>query len=501
MQVQHAFNILKSFSGKTLKFATDNKGGVGTYIENLLGINPGNVNIDFEDGELKTIPLSLTGGVKETVALSMINNKYLDENLLTSKYYLKMKRTIFLPFVLVGDKLTIYNPLLLDLEKRENKIIRDQLIADYNEIRQHTLSKTIHSTIGKIIQSRTKGPGGEIKTRAFYYRKAFLDSLLNITFGEYNTSEYSLMDKVEPFIKYPGGKTQLMSDIIEKAQIVPCVKTYIEPFIGSGSVLMGLINAGILTTETKIYISDLNSAIIGMFEVIKEQPNEFIQAVEIELVKFSTAIDKQCIYNRCRELYNSIQDKFLKSTLFMVLNITCFNGLYRVNSSGEFNVPIGRNANGSEFALTGTKKKNIRMFSNILNTYDITMSVRDYSKSIEDIDSPLTTLIYLDPPYVPVNKTSFTGYMGTFDHNRFFDFARKLQCYAIVSNSNTSGSVLGLFHMKLTRITIRRMIGSNSRNKCKEILADNFWNFPRPVMLPQFTAEDIEIIEKWLASL
>ncbi|QYB17780.1 DNA adenine methylase [Pacmanvirus S19] len=503
MNVQQALTLLKNYSGKTLKFTTNNKGGVGNYIEHILGIKPGTSNIDFIDGELKTIPLSTTGGVKETVALSMINNSHLDENLLKSKYYLKMKKTIFLPFVAVGDKLTIYNPLLIDLEKEENKNILDQLIIDYNEIRKHTLEKTIQSNIGKIIQSRTKGPGGNIKTRAFYYKKLFLESLLNINSGEYNIKDYSLMDKVEPFIKYPGGKTQLMGDIVEKAQLVPCVETYIEPFIGSGSVLMGLINAGILTKTTKIYISDLNSAIIGMFEVIKQRPDEFINSIENELVKFSavTKEGKQDVYTKCRELYNSTQDKFIKSTLFMVLNITCFNGLHRVNSNGVFNVPIGRNANGSEFALTETKKKNIRLFSNILNTYDITMSVRDYFESTVDITSPQTTLMYLDPPYVPVCKTSFTGYMGKFDHNRFFNFVKRLPCYTIVSNSNTLESVIGLIHMKLTRINIRRMIGSNSRNMCNEILADNFQNFPREIVLPHFTPEDIEIMENWLASL
>ena len=307
------------------------------------------------------------------------------------------------------------------------------------------------------------------------------------------------MDKVAQFIKYPGGKTQLMSHIVEKARAVPVITTYIQPFIGSASVLMGLINAGILTMNTKIYISDLNSSLINMFEVIKEDPQRFILAVEAELVKLNA--NKRTVYNQNRELYNlyilsnvNTQDiKFKKSVLFMVLNISCFNGLYRVNSKGEFNTPIGVTANGADFMLTDAKKRNIRLFNEILNKYDIIMCVQDYIQSSKVITDPQTTLLYADPPYVPINATSFTKYMGDFSHKTFFEFASGLDCYVLISNSDTTICSIGLIKFNRTRVDVRRMISSKTRDMCTEILADNFSNFD--IIIGNTELDYIELFE------
>lgn len=502
MNTQTAFGLIKGLAGRRLPLNTTNKGGVGNYIEDMLGIKPGSDTLDLTDGEIKSVPI-VSGKVKETVAISMINIDNLLPDFMATKYYTKMKQVIFVPFVRDTTFVMFMNPLITSVDS-----ILPQVIDDYNIIRTNTLKGDISGSDGVIIQSRTKGPGSRenptrtTKSRAFYYRTWYLNAILNIERSQYNTPGYILSDMSGPFLKYAGSKSQLIDVIGQKITVQ--FDQYVEPFIGSASVLIGLINSGKITQATRVIIGDKNRALINLFKVIKTDPEDVINGVEKLLDGFS-----ETKYYEHRARFNSIRGEIGSDNpndntqlntelaiLFLFLNITCYNGLFRSNQQGEFNVPVGKNAQNKPFCLTDTKKINIRKFSEILRTYNITMYSGDYTECIKYMNS-IPTLFYFDPPYIPEKHTSFTSYMGDFNHEGFFQFVHEVSKShnVLVSNSNTTLSACRLLPLKLTRVGVRRLIGSKTRDDCEEILADNFTKYETNI--PDISeAELVEIMNK-----
>ena len=209
--------------------------------------------------------------------------------------------------------------------------------------------------------------------------------------------------KAKPFVKWAGGKTQLLP-VIE--QILPYSfadrpsVTYIEPFVGGGAVMFYLIQK--YPNISKAIINDINLHLIHTSQAIKSHPEELI----VWLSQIQTAyhaldgIEKQKqFFLRIREEFNSPGLSLIEDAAYMIfLNRTCFNGLYRENSKGNFNVAFGKYANP-----TIVDENLIRTDSLILQKVELLHG--DFSQ-VEDFVSGDDTFMYFDPPYRPVSATS-----------------------------------------------------------------------------------------------
>lgn len=208
-----------------------------------------------------------------------------------------------------------------------------------------------------------------------------------------------------PFIKWVGGKSQLLEEIREKypAQI----EKYCEPFVGGGAVLFDVLSK---FQPKKVLINDINRELINTYAQIKNNCESLIyQLSEIQSIyrNHTTEENKEFFYKK-RERYNDLKlnendsENLEKATLFIFLNKTCFNGLYRVNSKGLFNVPFNNAKN--PLLCDG---ENLKACSELLE--NVEMKVGDYKDCKSFIDNK--TFVYIDPPYRPLTQTAaFTSY-------------------------------------------------------------------------------------------
>ncbi len=214
-------------------------------------------------------------------------------------------------------------------------------------------------------------------------------------------------EKLKPFLKWVGGKGQLIEKIEEFYPFDQNINKYAEPFVGGGAVLFDILNK----FELKgVYISDVNFDLLNCYNMIKEKVKELIEKLLILEEEFliKSKEDRKLYYYEKREEFNELKTKRNKSDLLeraaltIFLNKTCFNGLYRVNKKGQFNVPMGDYKNPKI-----CDEENLINISKKLKNVDIICG--DYKKSYDFIDE--NTFVYFDPPYRPLNQTSsFTSY-------------------------------------------------------------------------------------------
>ena len=292
-------------------------------------------------------------------------------------------------------------------------------------------------------------------------------------------------NKAKPFVKWAGGKTNLLDSIEHK---LPYDRkdsfTYIEPFVGSGAVLFQVLNH--YPNLKKVVINDINSDLINTYKTIVNSVDELVDLLktwETEYHKLSSDEDKKkSYYYSKRKLFNARKSsEIIQSALFLFLNRTCFNGLYRVNRKNEFNVPIGSYKKPSI-----CNEDNLKLASNLLQ--NVTILNTDYKETISYAKGK--SVFYLDPPYKPLNKTSnFNSYAkDQFDDNeqiRLKEFCDVLNTHNhpwILSNSDVKNTELNddffddLYKTyKIDRVTARRNINSvgNKRGKISELLISN----------------------------
>ncbi len=240
----------------------------------------------------------------------------------------------------------------------------------------------------------------------------------------------------KPFVKWAGGKTQLPWDIDSK--ISSNSHTYIEPFVGGGALLFYLLNH--CPNLKKVVINDINTDLIDTYKVVKNNAEELISLLQKWQDEYYNLLekteDKKKYYYQKRMLFNErISDKITQSALFIFLNKTCFNGLYRVNRKNEFNVPIG------------SYKKPLICDTENLNAVSIALQKveilnGDFEQTLPYAEKE--TLFYFDPPYKPLSETSsFNAYAkDEFNDNeqiRLADFCKKIDSLGyswILSNSD-----------------------------------------------------------------
>ena len=277
---------------------------------------------------------------------------------------------------------------------------------------------------------------------------------------------------VRPFLKWAGGKRQLLPEIVKYVPKRISKHTYYEPFIGGGALLFQL-------QPPKAVINDSNKELINCYKVIKDSLDELME--ELSKNKYSNS---ETSYYEMRDLDRSTKkyaslSEVEKAARIIYLNKTCYNGLFRVNSQGQFNVPFGRykNPNFLDDAVLIAVNK-------YLNSNDITLLNQDFAEAVKDANTG--DFVYLDPPYDPVSQTaSFTGY----DVNGFnrdeqerlkeeFDALHKKGCKVILSNSCTD-FIMDLYkdyQDTIIKVRATRSINSNAlkRGRVDEVLVLNY---------------------------
>lgn len=277
--------------------------------------------------------------------------------------------------------------------------------------------------------------------------------------------------KINPILKWPGGKSKILDRIEEKFNSIPNKKvTFFDLFGGGGSVTIKAHE-----NFEKVVYNDINSELVNVFLVIKNNLNQLIKALENHKKRHSTDY-----YYQVRDIDKGIEYENLsnidKAARFLYLNKTCYNGLYRVNSKGEFNVPIGSYSNPKIYDAD-----DLRKFSNIMKS--ITIYNQDYSKILPKAKKG--DVVYIDPPYDKVNPQSFVNYnkfgFNNLDQTRLAKEIKKLTnkgVYVIFSNSSTENinSLYSDYLSKSSILKVKMTIGStkNSRKEVEEVLADNF---------------------------
>jgi len=298
-----------------------------------------------------------------------------------------------------------------------------------------------------------------------------------------------MSEKIRPFVKWAGGKGSLIPQI---NNFYPyelkngIIERYIEPFVGGGAVLIDILQK---YDVQEAYAFDINIDLINSYNVIKfnvEELIEILKKMEKEYLQLGQKERKIYFYNK-RDEYNSYNinevDKSIKRAAeFIYLNRTCFNGLYRVNRSGKFNVPMGSHKNP-----TICDDENLRNLSKLIQ--NVQFQYGDYRKSMKYVTE--NTFVYFDPPYRPLNITSgFTSYTKedfNDDNQRelaaFYRELNGINAKLMLSNSNPKNTNKednffdNIYQgFNINEIYASRMINANSngRGKISEILVTNY---------------------------
>jgi len=270
---------------------------------------------------------------------------------------------------------------------------------------------------------------------------------------------------ISPFVKWAGGKRQILEQI--RARMPKEYNRYYEPFVGGGAVLFDLI-------PTNAVINDINKSLINAYRQIQQSPKDLLGA--IGKLDDSIPEDAKEYYYLIREQYN---DKLMReeydiglAAMFIFINKHCFNGLYRVNGKGLFNVPYN-NSRGKS-----CKEESILEISGYLKT--ITILDGDFENACIEADKG--DFVFIDSPYAPLNPTSFESYTKEgFDiesHKRLSELFKILTyrgCYCMLTNHNTE-IINELYNeFKIDVINVKRMINSDAKNRVgEEVIICNY---------------------------
>jgi len=274
----------------------------------------------------------------------------------------------------------------------------------------------------------------------------------------------------KPFVKWAGGKRQLIP--ILNQNLPGSFGTYYEPFLGGGALLFHILYK---KNDQRCSVSDLNSDLVLAYTVIRDRPEDLITSLKNHEKNYLA--DSNSYYYSIRE--TNPRNAIEKTSRLIFLNRTCFNGLYRVNSKGKFNVPLGKYTNPNI-----VNEENIHSVSKILQSNRTSIKCQDFEAILQEAKKG--DLVYFDPPYQPLSSTAnFTSYTNkdfTYDDlRRLAELCLRLDlkgCKVLLSNSD-SKEVTDIFSekpWKVTKIEANRSINSNSKKRTGhfELLIRNY---------------------------
>ena len=299
---------------------------------------------------------------------------------------------------------------------------------------------------------------------------------------------------MKPLLKWVGGKTQIMNDVLS---LFPKeFDNYHEPFVGGGSVFLSVlveIQKGNMKMNGNMFISDLNENLIMLYNVIKHHPTEFHKEItrlfeEYDRCKFcdkskehrnptskSDAMEtREGYFYWSRREFNNItiennNDMIHKSALLLLLNKTCFRGIYREGPNG-FNVPYGNYKTTPKYPTLNYINDMSHMFENVQ------FQKQDFQTSLVHVSD--NDFVYMDPPYLPIDAKSFTGY--TYDgfsethHNQLFTTIKSMKNKFVMSNAGVQRINNEFVNYNIMYIECRRAINSkNPGSKVYEVLVSN----------------------------
>lgn len=274
------------------------------------------------------------------------------------------------------------------------------------------------------------------------------------------------MTQIKPFVKWAGGKSQLIDKILER--LPTSFKNYYEPFIGGGALLFYL-------QPDQAFINDINSELINTYSTLKADVHSLISQLK-DIDEKHVGIVKDYYYNLREEYNNKIIAKeydVRMAALFIYINKHCFNGLYRVNGKGLFNVPFNQKKSGNSFDEL-----------NLLNVSEYLSKV-----SITNVDFEIACnaakkgdFVFFDSPYAPLNSTSFESYtkegFSKEEHIRLCELFKSLTnrgVYCMLTNHNTE-FINDLYRgFSIDVVPVKRMINSDSNNRIgEEVIITNY---------------------------
>lgn len=300
----------------------------------------------------------------------------------------------------------------------------------------------------------------------------------------------------KPFMKWVGGKGQLLQQLESK---LPCELynedfTYIEPFVGGGAMLFFMLQN--FPNVKQVVINDINHNLTEAYLNIKQKPEGLVyrlKHIEQQYLPIEDYEEQRTYYLEMRRRFNEEALSSLDKTAILIfLNRTCFNGLYRENAKGKFNVPFGRYANP-----TICNEEVIYADSELLNHYDVQILNGDFKETAKAIDKSGLTFFYFDPPYRPLSATScFNSYVKEdFNDDSQRDlaaFCRQLNTYKnvkwMLSNSDCSAKNLADTFFEdiyegfdIQRVYASRIVNANvsKRGKLTELLIRNYTMKPQ----------------------
>ena len=340
--------------------------------------------------------------------------------------------------------------------------------------------KTREELIAQCKENKIKGYSNKTK--------AELIELLTTT-----TRNTPLKEEItKPFLKWVGGKTQILDKVL--SEFPKTMANYHEPFLGGGSVLLGLLSLirdKKITITGTMYASDLNANIINLYKTIQSNPellisevktliNEYTESAQsnevnrVPKTKEEALTSQESYYYWIRSQFNTDTKQTIQSAAHLLfLNKTCFRGVYREGPRG-FNVPFGNYTNPGIM-----EEAHIREVSELIK--DVVFTINPFTESLKKVEED--DFVYMDPPYAPETETSFVGYtkdgFNLDEHNKLFELCKKLTTNKVkwvMSNADVK-LVKDAFpapQYETTIISARRAINSkNPEAKTNEVLIKN----------------------------
>ena len=273
------------------------------------------------------------------------------------------------------------------------------------------------------------------------------------------------MTKVPTLVKWVGGKKQLLSQF--ESLFPKKFNNYFEPFAGGGAVAFYLIKT---RNPKKVFLSDINEELIDAYNIVKNNPEKLIKLLE----QYKENHNKENYYD-VRAKDPKLLSELERAARFIYLNKTCFNGLYRVNLKGGFNVPMGNYKNPAI-----ANNKDLTEIASLLK--NVQVEIKQFHEGVETAEEG--DFVYFDPPYYPLNRTSnFTSYnKDSFlekEQIKLFETFRKLdkkRVKVMLSNSDTD-FIKNLYKdYNQTFVQARRMINSNAKKRgaINELVVTNY---------------------------